>query len=176
MKFERRQVFELDEKEFLQRVLDDIIYRYLEDDLYEILDDYLADSIDDSSVLDDSEDLYYDMEDKLSEYCKNIIKAKLTLEKPEEESDEPEEPTENVLYVNTGERMIDVDAKKIANDIDDYFTEYTVNNWDWAEWTAVVRDSLVDMGLTGEEIDYLYSSSQMADIVKNVRDSYPYLQ
>ena len=175
MKFETKKTFEIDEKEFLQRILDDIIYRYLDDDLDEILDDFLADNVDDY-VLDDSEDLYYDMKDKLSEYCKNIIKAKLTLEKPEEESDEPEEPTENVLVVDTGKRKIDIDAKKIADDIDDYFTEYTVNNWDWAEWTAVVRDSLVDMGLSGAEIDYLYSTKQMTDIVKNVRDSYPYLQ
>ena len=174
MEFTKTKKIEIDEKDFLQCVIDDIINNYLVDDIYRILDDYLANNVDDE--ITDDDDLYFDMKDRLAEYCENIIKAKLTLEKPEEESNESEEPTENILYVNTGERMVDVDAKKIANDIDDYFTEYTVNNWDWAEWTAVVRDSLVDMGLTGEEINYLYSSSQMADIVKNVRDSYPYLQ
>lgn len=172
MKFEK--IIEIDEKDFLQYVIDDILNNYLVDNIYGILDDYLAENV--STEITDDDDFYFEMKDRLAEYCENIIEAKLTLEKPEEESDEPEEPTENVLAVNTGERMVDVDAKKIANDIDDYYSEYTVNNWDWAEWTAVVRDSLADIGLTGEEINFLFSSQQMTDIVTNVRDSYPYLQ
>lgn len=172
MKFEK--IIEIDEKEFLQYVIDDILDNYLVDNIYGILEDYLADNV--STEITDDDNLYFEMKDRLAEYCENIIKAKLTLEKPEEESDEPEEPTENVLVVDTGERKVDIDAKKIADDIDNCFTEYAVNNWDWAEWTMVVKDSLVDMGLTGAEIDYLYSTKQMTDIVKNVRDSYPYLQ